>query len=451
MSAPLDPNQTEDEDVRDDGAWREGRIGLTLIALFFGAFGLWAACAPLDEGVVAAGEVKVAGNRQVVQHRDGGVVSRIVAHEGDRVKQGDVLVELSAVELIARERALTGQWIELEASRERLLAESTGRRDLRRPLTFDELPEEHQATAADVLARQQAELLARQDSISAQISVLGQRQRQTSARIEGMNEQIAAIDAQSGLIQEELSGLRSLAREGFAAATRVRGAERAAAELNGRRAELMGAIEQSQEAIGEARMQTLSIREDRSRQIAEELRQTETQLTEVAPQLQATRIQLERTRVRAPATGVVVGMGTFNVGAVIAPGEKILELVPDRQDMIMEVRIRPMDADNVEPGQRTQVRLTAFEGRQIPHANGTIERISADRFEDQRTGLHYFTAEIKVPKDEMNRITEAAGRRELALSPGLPVEAVIPLRKRTALQYLLEPLEQTVWRSFREH
>ena len=437
--------------TRDDGPWREGRLGLAAIGLFFGVFGLWAAFAPLDAGVVAIGEVKVAGNRQVVQHRDGGVISRLAVREGDHVSANQILIELSAVELAAQERGLAVQSIELEASRERLIAESGRRTEVPRPPSWDSLPPEYVELADAVLARQQDELAARRSAIWAQTGVQGQRQSQMGARIAGYREQIASIEQQSALVNEELNGLRALQSEGFAAETRVRAAERTAAELGGRRAELLGLIEQTREGIGESRMQSLSIREDRSQMIAQELRVVETQLADVQPRLQAVRVQLERSRVRAPAAGLVVGLAVFNEGAVLAPGERILEIVPDQQDMIMQVNVRPMDADNVRVGQVTNVRLSAFEGRQMPIAHGVVHRISADRFEDQRNGALYFVAEIRVPHAEIERLSRATGGGQLALVPGLPVEAVIPLRKRTALQYLLEPLGQTVWRSFREN
>lgn len=437
--------------AKDDGPWAEGRIGLTAIALFFGVFGLWAAFAPLDAGVVAAGEVKVSGNRQVVQHRDGGVISRLAVREGDHVQANQILVELSAVELAAQERGLAAQAIELEASRERLIAESARRDEVTRPPSWDSLPPEYVELADAVLARQQDELHARRSAIYAQTGVQGQRQSQMGARIAGYREQIVSIEQQQQLINEELNGLRSLEAEGFAAETRVRAAERTAAELTGRRAELLGLIEQAREGIGEARMQSLSIREDRAQLIAQELRVVETQLAEVQPRLQTVRVQLERSRVRAPTAGVVVGLSIFNEGAVLGAGERILEIVPDEQDMIMEVNIRPMDADNVRVGQETNVRLSAFEGRQMPYARGVVHRLSADRFEDQRNGAHYFTAEIRVPHAEIERLSRASANGRLTLLPGLPVEVVIPQRKRTALQYLLEPLSQSVWRSFREN
>jgi HlyD family secretion protein len=447
----MDPPPTEYEEVLNDNPWREGRVGMVIIGLFFGVFGLWAMFAPLDAGVVAVGEVIVSGNRQVIQHREGGVISRVAVREGDHVEANQVLIELAAVELESQERTLAVQAIELEASRERLLAEAARSQVVQRPSTWEALPEHYVALADAVLARHQEELRARRSAVWAQTGVQGRRQSQLTARIAGYEEQIAAIDQQSVLIREELEGLRTLAAEGFAAEARVRAVERLESELVGRRAELQGLAAQSREGVGEARMQSLSIVEDRGQLIAQELRLTDTQLAEVAPRLRAVRAQLEASRVRAPAAGVVVGLSFFNAGAVISPGERILEIVPDEQDMIMRVRIRPMDADNVQVGQRANVRLAAFEGRQMPYLRAAVSRVSADRFEDERTGAPYFVVELRAPGSELERLREAMGGEDLRLSPGLPVEAVIPLRKRTAFQYLLEPLSQVVWRSFREN
>jgi HlyD family secretion protein len=434
-----------------DGPWREIRAGLVIGAVFFGLFGSWAAFAPLDAGVVAAGQIKVSGNRQVVQHRDGGLVSNVAVREGDHVQAGQLLIELSDVELSGQERALTSQVIELEASRERLLAEESGRSSMTRPVEWAELPPEYRALAESVFMRQDRELTGSVAATEAAISVLTQRKRGLGARISGYLEEIDAIDQQVGLIADELRGLRTLEGEGFASTSRVRAVERTQAELTGRRAELTALVEQSRESIGEADMEAISLGRRRSDEIAEEYRSTEERLADLRPRLQATRLQLEATRVRAPSGGRVVGLSIFNAGAVVQPGERILELVPDDQGLILEVRVNPMDADNVMPGQEAIVRFSAFEGRQMPFANGAVERISADRFEDERSGEAYFLADVRVPPEELNLLAQAAQSGELPLSPGLPVEIVIPLRERTALQYFVEPLSQSIWRSFRQN
>ncbi|MFT3727224.1 MAG: HlyD family type I secretion periplasmic adaptor subunit [Terricaulis sp.] len=443
------PAQTEAQ--IDDGASREGTFGIALIVLFFGFFGLWAAFAPLDAGIVANGEIKLSGNREVIQHRDGGVISRISVHEGDHVRAGQLLVELSATELAAQESALATQAIELEASRARLLAESAHKTTFDRPASWAGLPPEYVDVAEAVYQRQLGELSNSLSSTGVRASVMSQRQVETGARIAGYRQQIASIDAQAASINQELEGLRALEADGFAAPTRVRAVERTAEELQGQRAELNGLLQQAQASIGENRLESISVHQDRASQIAEELRTTDARYADIAPRLQATRVALEATRVRAPTDGRVVGLEFFNPGAVVRPGEKILELVPDEHRLVMEVKIRPNDADNVHPGQEALVRFSAFEGRRMPYANGRVERISADRFEDQRTGQPYFLADVSVSVAEQRRLATAAGMRELPLSPGLPVEVIIHQRQRTALQYLTEPLSQAVWRSFREN
>jgi HlyD family secretion protein len=124
--------------------------------------------------------------------------------------------------------------------------------------------------------------------------------------------------------------------------------------------------------------------------------------------------------------------------------------VPDGQDLIVQAQVRPEDADDLEPGQRTEVRITAFGGRNMPIVYGEVRQVSADRFTDERTGAPYFLAHVSVPPEELRRLTnQNAGGR--ALRPGLSAQVIIPTRKRTALQYLLEPLDQTLWRSLREN
>jgi HlyD family secretion protein len=163
--------------------------------------------------------------------------------------------------------------------------------------------------------------------------------------------------------------------------------------------------------------------------------------------LTGARERLELTRLRAPAAGRVVGLTVHTVGGVVRPGERVLDIVPEGQDLVVEAQVRPEDADNLEVGQTTEVRITAFGGRSMPLVHGEVRQVSADRFTDEHTGRAYFTTQVVVPQAEMARLTHASGR---SLRAGLPAQVVVPTRKRTALQYLFEPLNQSMWRSLRE-
>lgn len=434
---------------RDGGRW-EMRIGLLLIILFFVGFGGWAAFAPLDAAVSAPGTVVVSGNRQTVQHREGGIVSSILAREGERVVKSQILVELASTELRAQERALIGQAIELEATRARLVAEQEGADLIAVPEVWAGLPSSYRETAERVLARQQAELGARTGAVRAQLDVLVQRREQLSARIAGYKDQIVSLERQDGLIGEELSGVRQLADRGLAPLTRVRALERAQAELDGRRAELRALIEQTRQAIGETKLQGISVTQSRAEALAEELRQTDTRRAEVLPQVDAVRAQLERTLIRAPATGQVVGLQVHTVGGVIRPGEPLMDIVPEAQPLVLEAQVSPAHADDLKPGMRTEVRFTSFTGISMPLVFGEVTRVSADRLVDERSGTAYFTAEVTISAEQI-AVIDALAPNGSGVRAGLPVEVLVPLRARTALQYLLEPLNRQLWTALREN
>lgn len=402
----------------EDSGAGEIRAGLIALALFFLGFGGWAAFAPLDAAVVAPGVVVVSGYRQTVQHRDGGIVSALFVQEGDRVRHGQILIELGAPELVAQERALLSQVVDLQMQRARLTAERSGSRVLDRPSEWAALAPDDQEIAEAAYQRHQRE-----------VTGGGRSWSPFDARIAGYRGEISSINRQEALLQEELSGMRQLAEEQLVPQTRVRALERALAELQGRRSELSALI--------------ASTEQERH----QDLRTVDARLAELAPQLAGVRERLELTRIRAPAEGVVVGLSVHTVGGVVAPGQRLLDIVPDGQDLIIEARVRPQDADDLETGQRTEVRITAFGGRNLPIVYGAVRQVSADRFTDERTGEAFFTTQIAVPRSELARLSENAGRQ---LRAGLPAQVIVPTRKRTALQYLLEPLDQTLWRSLRE-
>ncbi|HVY85341.1 MAG TPA: HlyD family efflux transporter periplasmic adaptor subunit [Caulobacterales bacterium] len=402
----------------DDRADKEIRLGGAALFAFFGIFLGWAAFAPLDAAIEGSGVVSVAGDRQTVQHREGGVVSALDVQEGQHVTQGQILVELSAPELIAQDRALFSQLVDLQMQDARLLAEANGTHTLRRPAEWSQFTGEDKEAADAAYQRYSG---GAQGAWS-----------EYDARISGYNDEIRSIDSQKVLLQQELDGMRSLAADNLVPLTRVRALERSLAELDGRR--------------GELRAQIAATQQDRS----QELRRVEARILEVAPQLANARAQLERTRLRAPTEGTVVGLALHTVGGVVRPGERVMDIVPAGQELIVEAQVRPEDADDVDPGQHAEVRITAFTGRIVPILHGTVRVISADRMVDEHTGRGYFVVRVAVPPEQLNGLVDPNGKR-LRLRPGLPAQVIIPTRKRTALQYLLEPLNQALWRSFREN
>jgi HlyD family secretion protein len=289
---------------------------------------------------------------------------------------------------------------------------------------------------------------ARAGSDSAQRSVLGQRAGQLVQQQSGYVKQREALERQQQLIQQELDGLMSVAAKGYASMNRVRQLQRAQADLEGQEAAMRAEFARAGEGIGETRMQSLSVTRGRLESIESDLKETQSKLSETLPKLVATREQLQRSLVRSPATGQVVGLTVFTVGGVVQPGQTLMEVVPDGRELVIRAQINPADADDVFVGQEAQVRFVTVHNRSLPLFSGTVKTMSADSFSDEKSGRSYFRSEIVVPESEFARVRSALGNGELR--PGLPVEIVMTVRKRTALQYLLEPLTGVMWRSGHE-
>lgn len=434
----------------DDDPRLDIRLGVIIAGVFFVVLIGWASFARLDAAAYAIGQVSVEGHRQTVQHKDGGIVSAIHVREGQAVKAGDVLIELSGADAKALENSLASQVLGLQAQRARLQAEAVGAGAITWPADFAALTGDDLVEAQRAMKVQDSQFHARLASIAAQKDVLRQRASELGQQAEGYQRQIEAADRQQKLIGDELAGTQQLADKGYAPVTRVRALQRAQAELGGARGQYAAQVAQSQQQAGEAHMQMLQLDRQRGEEVAGQLRDIDFQLNDLTPKLNAARDQLSRTQVRAPASGAVVGLSVFTVGGVVAPGQKLMDIVPDHAGMVIEAQVSPNDADDLRVGQSTEVKFTAMRDRGLPILQGRLTKLSADSFTDERTGARYYTAEVTVPGSQMAELQRVKGP-SYALRPGMPVQVLVPLRKRTALQYLFEPLTDAIWSSFHEH
>lgn len=435
--------------VFDDATGSLVRWGWLLIVFFFGVLVLWAGSVRLDAAAHGTGAIAVAGSRQVVQHRDGGVIKAIHVSDGQRVHAGDVLIELNAGDVGATERSLAAQMIRLEGERARLLAERAGSAIVA-PASFASLSGEDRAEAERVMALQQTEIATRRAAVADQKRVLGQQSAQLQEQIGGLQQRMSINHGQDGLYYDELSGMEKLAAEGYVSKNRIRALQRARADVAGQTASLAATAASTREQIGEKRMQALTLDSSQMEKVSQELRETEAALNDIQPKYRAARQQLDATLIRATASGQVVGLSVFTVGGVIAPGQTLMNIVPDATPLVIEAQFAPDDADDLHVGKTAEVRIAALHDRGAPALKGTISRVSADSFKDDHTGRVYYTATISIPADRIAELAKREGDQE-GLKSGLPVEVLVPLRARTMLQYLVEPVDQALWRSMREH
>lgn len=449
---PIDPPSLPEQipEIIADEPETEIRAGLIIAGLFFILFLGWTAIARLDAAAYAAGWVSVSGQRQTVQHRDGGVIGELLVKEGQRVAGGQILLRLAAADVQAQERALALQAIELLAQRARLRAEQLGLANIAQPPEFTGLDGADRIAAMQAMQLQSDQLRARASLQATQQGVLGQDTARVREQRGGFERQLVAVREQERLINEELDAYRPLAEKGFISKTRMRALERSKAELAGQRGQLEAAISESSASAGQSRLRVVESKQSLHERVTTELREVEFALSDISPKLRAAKDQLARTEVRAPASGIVVGLSIFTEGGVISPGQKLMDIVPDNSSLVVEARFSPKDIDDLKVGQRATVRFSGLASRSLPPLHGTVRRISADAFIDEKTGTSYFTGEIGVLPDQFRLIERELGTG-FALKPGMPVEILIPLRKRTALQYILEPLTGPLSRSFRDN
>jgi len=429
---------------------RDIRQGLLVAILFFVGFLGWAAFTRLDAAAYATGSLIVSGQRQTVQHRDGGVIGSIHVKEGQRVERGGLLINLAAAEVQAQERALASQAIRLLAQRARLEAEQMDLSQISEPLEFASLQLKDRAEAALAMKLQRAELQARVAVLAAQRDALRQRVAQSGEQGRGYGEQAVSTREQIRLIDEQIAALRPVAEKGFVSQTRMRELERMRASLDGQRGQYAASVAQTRRAARENEIQVLEAERSFRERTASELRDVELRLGDVLPKWRAARDQLGRTEIRAPATGAIVGLSVFTPGGVISPGQKLMDIVPERQPLRIQMQISPDDADDLQVGQKLLVKFSGLHERALPSLKGNLTRLSADSLTDERNGQSYFTGEAEVPLSQLQLIRKVRGD-DFALRAGMPAQILIPLRKRTALDYALEPLLGSFWSSFREH
>ncbi|KQT35181.1 hypothetical protein ASG29_03455 [Sphingomonas sp. Leaf412] len=431
-----------------DSPRRASILGGATAILFFVVLLGWAALSRLDAAAFGEGQVVVAGNRQVVQNRNGGNVEALLVRDGERVRAGQVLVRLSAAEAVAGERALASTVIDLQAQRARLQAELEGG-PIRWPAEFATADAADRVLIEKAKRLQLAQARAHRSLLAATQGVLGSQRGQIAEQRRGFDAQVDATSTQRASLQAQLESTRRLADQGVVSRNSVRALERSIAELRGSNADYVARTAALGEQIAGTRQQAAEVARKSIDDAAALLRDTQFRLNEALPRLAAARDQMERTLVRAPVGGRVVNLRLFSPGAVVQPGQEILEIVPDAAPLVVSARFQPEDIDGVYAGRVAEVKFLSLHERDLPMLLGTIRTVSADSVRDPATGASFFTAELVVPESEVARLRRVRGA-DTGIRPGVPVQVTVKLRPRTALQYFLEPLTEATTRSFHE-
>lgn len=421
-------------------------LGVSLVALVAGGVGGWAATSEISGAVIASGSVVVDSNVKKIQHPSGGIVTKILVHNGDRVAAGDPVVLLDATLAKASLAIVTKRLAELKTREARLWAERDGASLMERPTgPMLETQTPAQRALLDHIFKAETRLFdLRRSARVGQKQQLRERIAQLHSEVAGLRAQTTAKADEIRLIQRELDGARGLWQKKLMSITRLTALEREATRLAGQHAQLLTAIAASRGRIAETELQIIQIDRDLGSEVATELRQIDAAVGELTERHITARDQLKRTTLRAPQSGIVHRSSVHTIGGVIGAGEAIMLIVPQTDALTVEARIAPKDIDQLQPGQSATLRFSAFNQRTTPEVNGQVTSIAADAARDETSGQSFYTVRISMSAEETARLGQ------VTLLPGMPVEAFIKTADRTVLSYLVKPLSDQSNRAFRE-
>ena len=399
----------------------------------------WSAFAPLSGAIVAPAEIKVELNRKTVQHAEGGIVREILVRDGQSVRAGDALLVIGDVRGEAELALQQDQWraARLRAARAEAEARAASRFDPPADLA-------HDPHAAEHIARERAVFAARRQSIDEQIVLLEEQARQAQAQAQAFESQIEATSRSAKLSDEELAMNTKLAADGFISRVRLISLQRVTSDYASRLAENRSDLAAAHQRVGELRTRIAQIKLQQQTQATDELRDAAAQVRELGERLRPSRDHVERQTVRAPVDGAVMALRVAAPGAVVAPREALLDVVPAREMLVVSARIAPQDIQHVHVGGHAEVRLLGSDARQRPPLAARVVFVSPDRLSDPASGRTWFEATVEVDAAALPR------QAQTSLQPGMPAEVYVTTAQRSLVEYLAKPLLLFTQRALRE-
>lgn len=427
---------------RADLPWPLIRAGILGCALLAASIAAWTWLAPLSSAVIGPGFVKVDTNRKTLQHQEGGIVGEILVRDGSKVAVGQTLIVLKDVRVDAGNDALRTQLDAELAKSSRASAEQTGASRI--VFTPELMARKPHPRVDELLQRETSVFRSRRQALANQLALISNQIRETQEEIKARTGQINADEKALQLQREELSQNQALANQGFVSKTRLLTLQRTIAEYESRRGENEAELARAHQKVSDLQLRAETLRSTFQQEAASEFRQATAAVFDLRERLRPAQDAESRQRITAPIAGEVVDLKVTTVGAVIAPRDPILDIVPDNPVLIVEARVRPEDISFVSAGALADVRLTAFRQRITPTVEGKVSYISADRLVDKASNTPYYLVHVIVSAEALRK----AG--DLKLQAGMPAEVFIQTTSRNALQYLLDPILGFLQRSLRE-
>jgi HlyD family secretion protein len=420
----------------------ELRTGLRVLIAAVVIAGGWGTFVPLGGAIVAPGVIVVESKIKKVQHPTGGIVSQINVKDGSHVAAGDLLVRLDETQARANNQMLVKQLEQVQMRIARLVAERDGAADITLPHHLADREMEEDING--LIISERGQFTARSVTRTSQKELMRSNSDQLREQIGGLEAQAKSKAEQIELIAKELTGVQDLYNKGLSTITRLAGLQREASRLDGERGQIIASIAEAKSKISQTDLQLLRIDQDFRAEVTKELREAQDKEAELIERTTAANDQLKRIEVRAPVAGIVHELAVNTIGGVIAPGETMMEIVPETDDLVIEAHLPPQDIDQVQTGQTTHVRFPAFNQRTTPQLVGLVSYVSADLTRDKQSTATYYTVKVTLTASERRRL----GDQQLVA--GMPAEVFLQTTSRTMLSYLFKPITDQLARMFNE-
>lgn len=426
-----EPNDSYSEQIPLDER-RYTRLGW--LALGVGVFGFlaWAAFAPLDKGVASPGSVTVSGNRKTVQAPASGIIKNIVVKDGDKVKAGEVLVQLSQVQAQAQVDSLRDQYYTTLATEGRLLAERDGLSKVTFSPVFAQVKD--QPRVAEIIALQTQLFASRRQGLQSEIDGYKQSMDGIRFQLKGLQDSRANKQIQLSSLREQMNSMKQLAADGYLPRNRYLEIQRQFAEVNSSIDETVGRIGQLQKQLQESQQRIDQRFADYQREVRTQLAQTQMDASEFRNKLQMADFDLGNTAITSPVDGTVVGLNIFTQGGVVGAGDHLMDVVPSQATLVVDSRLKVDLIDKVYNGLPVDLMFTAFNQNKTPKIPGTVTLVSADRLVDKTNGEPYYQMQVTVSPEGMKMLNGED------IKPGMPVEVFVKTGSRSLLSYLFKPI-----------
>lgn len=408
------------------------KLGWWIVLAGFGGFILWASLAPLDKGVPVSGTVTVASHLKAVQHQTGGIIDNILVKEGDHVATGQVLVRMNDVQIKAQAEITRSQLYTARAVEARLLAERDGSNEIVFPDELLLLNNDSRVSNSIIIQNQL--FTSRKLAIQHEIAALDESIAGLQFQLRGLEASKASKNQQLKFLEEQLVNLRDLAKDGFVPRNRVLDLERAYSQLIGDISSDTGNIGRIQRQIAELEQRRIQRQQEYQKEVRQQLTDIKREADALSSRLHAQEFELANIEVKAPVDGTVVGMNVFTEGGVIGPGFKLMDIVPRDDILVITGQVPVHLIDKVHVDLPVDFIFSALNQKKAPKIPGIVTQVSADRLNDERTGLPYFLIKAKVTPEGMKQLTNQQIRA------GMPVEIFVKTGERSLMNYLFKPI-----------